>query len=408
MDADAVEVGAEIGRSGVRVGVGRRDGGQVAACRIAAEDEARHLEAERSGCGGDPAGRGQRIIDGGGPGRFGGEAVIDRDGVEAGELRDFRNQAVVGFQIADDPAAAVVEDDGGAVARGIGRIACRVLDRVASIGRRVFGFVDRVTRSVGHVTGRVLHTARAKGAQEAHEAIRPTDLSRRPQDVARFLDKGGYLPLGLPLPRFRRFRKTMALFDDIVYRLIAPTMELNEPLRITCREDKLERLLADLAIQRLDLVISDSPMPSHLDIKGYSQKLGECGISFFATAELAARFGQDFPRSLHGAPLLIPGPETVVRSRLQRWFAEQQIQPQIVGEFDDSALMQAFGQSGSGIFIGPSVIAEEVKRQYGVQLIGQTDAVTESFYAISVERKVKHPGIVAITEGARRELFTAL
>jgi LysR family transcriptional activator of nhaA len=195
---------------------------------------------------------------------------------------------------------------------------------------------------------------------------------------------------------------------SIVYRLIAPTMELSEPLRITCREDKLERLLADLAIQRLDLVISDSPMPSHLDIKGYSQKLGECGISFFATAELAARYGQDFPRSLHGAPLLIPGPETVVRSRLQRWFAEQQIQPQIVGEFDDSALMQAFGQSGSGIFIGPSVIADEVKRQYGVQVIGQTDAVSESFYAISVERKVKHPGIVAITEGARRELFTEL
>jgi LysR family transcriptional activator of nhaA len=195
---------------------------------------------------------------------------------------------------------------------------------------------------------------------------------------------------------------------SIVYRLIAPTMELNEPLRITCREDKLERLLADLAIQRLDLVISDSPMPSHLDIKGYSQKLGECGITFFATAELAARYGQDFPRSLHGAPLLIPGPETVVRSRLQRWFAEQQIQPQIVGEFDDSALMQAFGQSGSGIFIGPSVIADEVKRQYGVEVIGQTDAVSESFYAISVERKVKHPGIVAITEGARRELFTEL
>ncbi|KAA0972817.1 transcriptional activator NhaR [Pseudomonas sp. ANT_H12B] len=195
---------------------------------------------------------------------------------------------------------------------------------------------------------------------------------------------------------------------SIVYRLIAPTMELSEPLRITCREDKLERLLADLAIQRLDLVISDSPMPSHLDIKGYSQKLGECGISFFATTALAARYGQDFPRSLHGAPLLIPGPETVVRSRLQRWFAEQQIQPRIVGEFDDSALMQAFGQSGSGIFIGPSVIADEVKRQYGVELIGQTDAVTESFYAISVERKVKHPGIVAITEGARRELFTAM
>ncbi|WP_212809852.1 transcriptional activator NhaR [Pseudomonas sp. Ost2] len=192
---------------------------------------------------------------------------------------------------------------------------------------------------------------------------------------------------------------------SIVYRLIAPTMELDEPIRITCREDKLERLLADLAIQRLDLVISDSPMPSHLDIKGYSQKLGECGVSFFATEALAQRYGDTFPSCLQGAPLLIPGQETVVRSRLLRWFAEQKIQPKIVGEFDDSALMQAFGQSGSGFFIAPSVIADEVCKQYGVRLMGQTDAVSESFYAISVERKVKHPGILAITEGARRELF---
>ncbi|AMB87761.1 LysR family transcriptional regulator [Pseudomonas agarici] len=195
---------------------------------------------------------------------------------------------------------------------------------------------------------------------------------------------------------------------SIVYRLIAPTMELDEPIRITCREDKLERLLADLAIQRLDLVISDSPMPTHLDIKGYSQKLGECGISFFATRALAQRYGDTFPNCLQGAPLLIPGQETVVRSRLLRWLAEQKIQPKIVGEFDDSALMQAFGQSGSGFFIAPSVIADEVCKQYGVKLMGQTDAVSESFYAISVERKVKHPSILAITEGARRELFSGL
>ncbi|MBH3342540.1 transcriptional activator NhaR [Pseudomonas sp. xss_4] len=192
---------------------------------------------------------------------------------------------------------------------------------------------------------------------------------------------------------------------SIVYRLLAPTMELENVLRINCREDKLERLLADLAIQRLDLVISDSPMPPHLDIKGYSQKLGECGLSFFATPTLAHRHDGLFPECLHDAPLLIPGQETVLRSRLLRWLGEQHIQPRIVGEFDDSALMQAFGQSGSGIFVAPSVIAEEVCRQYGVHLIGQTEAVNESFYAISVERKVKHPGIVAITEGARRELF---
>jgi LysR family transcriptional activator of nhaA len=193
---------------------------------------------------------------------------------------------------------------------------------------------------------------------------------------------------------------------SIVYRLIAPTMVIEQPIRISCREDKLERLLADLAIQRLDLVISDSPMPPHLDIKGLSQKLGECGISFFATREVMQQLDRPFPQCLHGAPLLIPGQDTVVRGRLMRWFADQKIQPRIIGEFDDSALMKAFGKSGSGIFVAPSVIADEVRSQYGVEVLGQTDAVTESFYAITVERKVRHPGIVAIAEGARNQLFT--
>ncbi|MBX8475484.1 transcriptional activator NhaR [Pseudomonas cichorii] len=193
---------------------------------------------------------------------------------------------------------------------------------------------------------------------------------------------------------------------SIVYRLIAPTMELDESIRITCREDKLERLLADLAIQKLDMVISDSPMPPHLDIKGYNQKLGECSVSFFATQGVAESLWGDFPQCMHGAPLLIPGQDTVVRGRLMRWFAEQKIQPRIIGEFDDSALMKAFGKSGSGVFVAPSVIADEVQGQYDVKIIGHTESVTESFYAITVERKVKHPGIVAITESARNKLFT--
>ena len=192
---------------------------------------------------------------------------------------------------------------------------------------------------------------------------------------------------------------------SIVYRLLAPTMVIEQPIRISCREDKLERLLGDLAVQRLDMVISDSPMPGHLDIRGLSQKLGECGVSFLATEQVAQRVGKQFPQCLDGAPLLIPGQDTVVRGRLMRWFAAQNIQPRIIGEFDDSALMKAFGQSGSGIFVAPSVIASEVCAQYGVQVLGQTDAVTESFYAITVERKVRHPGIVAITEGARNQLF---
>lgn len=192
---------------------------------------------------------------------------------------------------------------------------------------------------------------------------------------------------------------------SIAYRLLAPAMALSEPLRIVCREDKLERLMAELAIQRLDLVIADSPMPPEMDVKGYSHKLGECGITFFATPKLAALYAGDFPRSLQGAPMLVPGENTIVRGRLMRWFGERQIQPRIVGEFDDSALMKAFGQSGIGIFIAPSVIADEVQRQYGVEAIGRIDEVTERFYAISVERRLTHPAVVAVTEAARQELF---
>lgn len=192
---------------------------------------------------------------------------------------------------------------------------------------------------------------------------------------------------------------------SIAYHLLAPAMALPELVRIVCREDKLARLMAELAIQRLDLVLADSPMPSEMDVKGYSHKLGECGISFFATRKLATLHGSHFPRTLHGAPLLVPGENSMVRGRLMRWFGEQQIQPRIVGEFDDSALMKAFGQSGIGIFIAPSIIADEVQRQYGVKLIGQTDDVVERFYAISVERRLTHPAVLAVTEAARQALF---
>lgn len=204
-----------------------------------------------------------------------------------------------------------------------------------------------------------------------------------------------------------RFRVGIAdvVPKSIAYHLLAPAMTLSEPVRIVCREDKLERLLAELAIQRLDLVLADSPMPSEMDVKGYSHKLGECGVTFFATRKLATLHGSNFPRALHGAPMLIPGANTIVRGRLMRWFGERQIQPHIVGEFDDSALMKAFGQSGIGIFIAPSVIADEVQRQYGVKAIGRTDDVIERFYAISVERRLTHPAVVAVTEAARQELF---
>ena len=203
--------------------------------------------------------------------------------------------------------------------------------------------------------------------------------------------------------------------DDVVpksiaYRLLTPAMSMTEPVRIVCRENKLVRLLVELAIHRLDLVLADRPMPPETNVKGYSHKLGDCGVTFFAAPQLAAQLkGKGkWPRILNAAPLLIPGENAAVRVPLMRWFDAHQIRPRIVGEFEDSALMQAFGQAGIGIFIAPSVIADEVQREHGVTVIGRTDEVTEQFYAISMERRLTHPAVVAINDTAHRKLFASI
>lgn len=194
---------------------------------------------------------------------------------------------------------------------------------------------------------------------------------------------------------------------SIAYRLLAPAMTLAEPVRLICQEDKLERLFAELAIHKLDLVIADRPLPTELGVKGYSHALGGCGLVFHAVPELAARYRADFPQSLNGAPLLLPGEGAAVRGPLGRWFSERRIQPRIVGEFDDTALMKAFGQAGVGIFPAPAVTAEEVRHQYGVEIVGHAEDVVVKYYAISVERRLTHPAVLAISQAAKQALFGA-
>ena len=172
----------------------------------------------------------------------------------------------------------------------------------------------------------------------------------------------------------------------IAYRLLAPAMKLPNPVRIVCKENSLDDLLGELALHRIDMVNADGPIPSGLNVRGYNHFLGECGISFLAVPRLAKKLSKNFPQSLHGAPVLLPSEINVVQARLLSWLDGLHIYPRIVGEFDDSALMKVFGQAGSGVFIAPSAIADEVAKHYGVQIIGSTDEVREQFYAISVER----------------------
>lgn len=193
---------------------------------------------------------------------------------------------------------------------------------------------------------------------------------------------------------------------SIVYKLLAPAMTLETAIKIFCKEDRLERLLGDLAIHRLDLVLSDRPMPSDINIKGFSHQLVACGVSFFATPSLAKHYGQNFPQSLQQAPMLVPGADTSLRKKLMHWLDSQKIRPIIVGEFDDSALMKAFGQAGIGIFTAPSMIDAEVQRQFNVVKIGQIDAITERYYAISAVRRAGHPAVAAINAAAMDESMT--
>lgn len=196
-----------------------------------------------------------------------------------------------------------------------------------------------------------------------------------------------------------------AVPKTIAHRLIDPATQLPEPVRIVCREGKLDNLLAQLAAHRLDLVIADAPIPPSVSVRAYNHRLGQSGISFFAAPELSRTLKGNFPNCLDGAPMLIPGDGAAVRVQLDRWRESNKINPRIVGEFDDSALMTTFGEHGAGVFIGPTVLEAEIKSRYNVKSVGRASQIVEEFFAISVERRVTHPCVIAITEAARDKLF---
>lgn len=191
---------------------------------------------------------------------------------------------------------------------------------------------------------------------------------------------------------------------SMAYQLLAPVLGLHEKVRLICREDNLEDLAAELALHRLDLILADRPMPPNIDIRSYNHPLGECDIGFFATNEIAASLKGAFPTCLNEAPLLIPSEESALRIPLTRWLERNGITQNIVGEFDDSALMLAFGRSGAGIF--PLPLSEQLPHEptEGLVCIGQTEEVRARFFAITVERRLRHPAVVAIWQNARRNM----
>ena len=193
----------------------------------------------------------------------------------------------------------------------------------------------------------------------------------------------------------------------IAERIIAPAVTGERPVRVRCHESSLENLLSELAIHRVDIVLSDQPLPDGLSLKAYNHRLGRSGMSFFAQRKTARRYRNRFPASLQDAPMLLPSQHSALRRRLDDWFESHDVSPRIAGEFDDSALMKAFGEAGVGLFAASTAIEQEICRMYRMTVVGRTDEIEERFYAISPERRLKHPSVLLITNTARADLFTS-
>lgn len=191
----------------------------------------------------------------------------------------------------------------------------------------------------------------------------------------------------------------------IAYRILRPALETEQPLRLVCKEGKLEELLGELAVHQLDIVISDCAIPLGFNVKAYSHSIGDSSMAFFFAKDRAKEYIKDFPQSLHRAPMLLPTSNNPVRRSLEEWFEKNDISPIVIAEVEDSALMKVFGAQGVGAFLGPDVMSKEIQEMYGVSKIGVAKSVFESYHLISPERKLKHPIVLQLIESAKENLF---
>jgi LysR family transcriptional activator of nhaA len=197
---------------------------------------------------------------------------------------------------------------------------------------------------------------------------------------------------------------TDSFAKPVVYRLLEPALSISRPVRLVCSEGKFPDLLGQLGLNRIDMLLSEEPITRRFNIKAFTHALGSTAMSFFCAPSLKASLRGPFPQCLDGAPMLIMGPAASIRKPLEDWLDRHQVRPQIVGEFDDLPLMKNFGREGRGVFMSASVLEAETVSQYGVDVIGHAGEIIEQFFATSVERRITHPCVAAITASARRRL----
>ena len=193
---------------------------------------------------------------------------------------------------------------------------------------------------------------------------------------------------------------------EMAQRLLEPAMRMGQPVRISCREGTLDRLVGSLAMHELDVVLSDAPVSPTLSVRAYNHLLGSSGVCWMATPAIAASLRRNFPRSLDGVPMLLPTDDTAIRRTLDQWLEQQDVRPVLVGEFEDYALLREFARAGHGFAPVPVVQEAQFRREYGFQRVGAARPVTAQFFAISLERRIRHPAVAAVVAGAR-SLFTA-
>lgn len=198
------------------------------------------------------------------------------------------------------------------------------------------------------------------------------------------------------------------LAKSIVHRILEPAFHLDSEVRVICREGRsTEAFMGDLAVHAIDVVLADAPAGPGTPVRAFSHPLGECGLTFFAAPSLARSYRRRFPASLDSAPFLLPGSESTLRRALNEWFDAHDIRPKITAELDDVALAQVLGEAELGVFAAPDVLEDEVRKRYRVEVVGRTREIRQRFYAISVERKIRHPAVMAICEVARKHIFPA-
>lgn len=212
-------------------------------------------------------------------------------------------------------------------------------------------------------------------------------------------------------PSERSLRLVVGIADvlpkSVVYRILEPAFRLDESVRVICREDRsAEGFMAELAMHTVDLILSDAPAGPDTSVRAFSHLLGECGTAFLAAPDLARACRRRFPRSLDGAPFLLPGANSTLRRSLDDWFDSLKLRPKVVAEVDDPAFAKVAGEAGLGVFAVPDVVEKEVQQRYNVQRIGHVEDVRQRFYAISVERKIRHPAVLAISDAARKHIFS--